>query len=133
MSSRDPLDDLLDRWQPPPGAIPDLRGEIRREIARLDQPDRNSWFDRIEAAFARPSFAITFVAACVLLGLFLAEARVSRLHASYGAQIAASYVQLIDPLIEAGAGDAKNAAWTAPAPLPDAGGNKPAARRGTRL
>lgn len=99
MSSRDPLDELLDRWQPPANAMPDLRAEIRREIAATDAMQRDAWFNRIEAAFARPSFAIAFVAACVLFGLFLAESRVSRLHAAYGAQVARSYVQLIDPLV----------------------------------
>ncbi|PTX95476.1 hypothetical protein [Opitutus sp. ER46] len=101
MSSRDPLDDLLDRWHPPAHLVPDLRAEIRREIARATPSHRGSWLTRLDRAFAQPSFAITFVAACVLLGLFLAEARVSRLHAAYGAQIARSYVQLIDPLLDA--------------------------------
>lgn len=101
MSSRDPLDDLLDGWKPssPP---PDLRAEIRREIGRVQhQSEARSWFGRLELAFSRPSFAATFVAACVLFGLFLAEVRVTRQHAIYGAQIARSYVQLIDPLLAA--------------------------------
>ncbi len=101
MSPRDPLDDLLDRWQPPAGQLPDLRAEIRREIARSRTHVPQSLWQKLEEAFSRPSFAITFVAACVLLGLFLAEARVSRQHALYGAQIARSYVQLIDPLMPA--------------------------------
>ena len=100
MSHRDPLDDLLDRWQPPANLVPDLQPEIRREIAALRATRRGSWLSRLETAFTRPSFAIAFVAACVLLGLFLAEARVSRLHATYGAEIARSYVQLIDPLLD---------------------------------
>ncbi len=56
---------------------------------------------RLDAAFARPSFASAFVAACVLLGLFLAEARLTRIHAAQGAQLARSYLQLIDPLLAA--------------------------------
>lgn len=101
MSSRDPLDDLLDRWHLPSGPTPDVRAEVRHEIARCRAAERNGWRTRLEQAFSRPSFAITFIAACVLLGLFLAEARVSRQHALYGAQIARSYVQLIDPLLAA--------------------------------
>ena len=97
MPIRDPLDELLDRWRLPAEAVPDLQPKVRREIAAR-RPERNSWLTRLETAFARPSFAVTFVAACILLGLFLAEVRVSRLHAAYGAQIARSYVQLIDPL-----------------------------------
>jgi hypothetical protein len=101
MPPRDPLDDLLDRWQPAPGQVPDMRAEVRRELARSRTTESNGWLGRIEQAFSRPSFAFTFMAACVLLGLFLAEARVSRQHALYGAQIARSYVQLIDPLLTA--------------------------------
>jgi hypothetical protein len=36
----------------------------------------------------------------MLLGLFLAEMRLARLHAERGAQIAHSYLRLIDPLID---------------------------------
>lgn len=100
MSSHDPLDDLFDRWRPP-SEFPDLRPQVRRELNRARAPGRNTWLGRLEVAFSRPSFAMTFVAACVLLGLFLAEARVSRQHALYGAQVARNYVQLIDPLLAA--------------------------------
>lgn len=107
MSSPDPLDEFLDRWQrssPPP----DLRAEIRRELSRTQQHrDATPWYARIEMVFSRPSFAATFVAACVLFGLFLAEVRVTRQHALYGAQIARSYVQLIDPLLAAETAAAK--------------------------
>ena len=103
MSSRDPLDDLLDHWRLPANAAPDLKARIRREIAAGRQVEENTWLARLGTAFARPSFAFTFVAACILLGLFLAEVRVSRLHAEYGAQIARSYVQLIDPLYSSNA------------------------------
>jgi hypothetical protein len=99
MTPRDPLDELLDHWRAPTGPQPDLSTRIHREIAISAGSENNHWLRRLEAAFARPSFAITFVAACVLLGLFLAESRISRLHAAYGAQIARNYVQLIDPLL----------------------------------
>ena len=36
----------------------------------------------------------------MLLGLFLAEMRLSRLQAARGVQIAQSYLRLIDPLME---------------------------------
>src|SRR5579884_1357047 len=91
MTPRDPLDDLLDQWRLPPHS-PDLAAEIRQRLTANRVAAGNTWLTRLETAFARPSFAFTFIAACILLGLFLAEARVSRLHASYGAQIARSYV-----------------------------------------
>lgn len=99
MTPRDPLDDLLDRWPLPAKSVPDLRPEIRRELARLRPAERGGWWARLDLAFGRPSFAVTFVVACILLGLFLAEARIATLHAQYGAQVARSYIQLIDPLL----------------------------------
>jgi hypothetical protein len=94
----DPLDDLLDRWAAPPGPSPMLAHEVRRRLAAAPPP-RAAWWIRFDTAFARPSFAAAFVAACVLLGLFLAEARLSRIHAAQSAQLARSYLQLIDPLV----------------------------------
>lgn len=99
MTPRDPLDELFAHWRAPAGPRADLRAKIRHEITISAGSENNHWLGRLEAAFARPSFAITFVAACVLLGLFLAESRISRLHAAYGAQVARNYVQLIDPLL----------------------------------
>jgi hypothetical protein len=55
----------------------------------------------VETIFLRPAFAAVFVAACVLLGLFLAEVRVSRLHHDRDAQLLDSYRRLIDPLLTA--------------------------------
>ena len=43
---------------------------------------------------------LVFIAACMLLGLFLAEVRLARLHAERGTQIAQSYLRLIDPLLD---------------------------------
>ena len=97
MPSPDPLDDLLDRWQTPatPARLPT---RVHHEIAAAAGQTDNA-MTRFLAAFSRPSFAAAFIIACVLLGLFLAESRVSRLHAAYGSQVARSYVQLIDPLV----------------------------------
>jgi hypothetical protein len=100
-SPPDPLDSLLDRWRDTPEPPPRLATEVWRRIAVVDsRADRPGFFARIEAAFTRPSFAITFVTACMLLGLFLAEVRLARLHAERGAQIAQSYLRLIDPLLD---------------------------------
>jgi hypothetical protein len=101
MTPRDPLDELLERYPAPPEIPRDLTAQFRARIS-AESPSRVAgWMSRTEAAFARPSFAVAFVIASVLLGLFLAENRLSRLHAVHGAQIARSYLQLIDPLLPA--------------------------------
>jgi hypothetical protein len=95
---REPLDPLLENWRdapPPSGTVaPEVWRRIAAAKARQGQPD---WLVRLEAVFARPSFAFVFVTACVLLGLFLAEARVSRLQAERNVQMARQYLRLIDP------------------------------------
>ena len=98
----DPLDPLLERWRDAAPPLPEhLSAEVWRRIAATDTPTPHlSLFARIEAAFARPSFAVAFVAACTLLGLFLAEVRISRLQAEHNTQLVQSYLKLIDPLLE---------------------------------
>jgi hypothetical protein len=97
----DPLDSLLDRWRESPEPPPRLAAEVWRRIAVVESDaERSGLFGRIEAAFARPSFTVAFFAACMLLGLFLAEVRLSHLQAARGVQIAQSYLRLIDPLVE---------------------------------
>ena len=97
--SNDPLHELLMRTDRAPQPPPGLAAEVRRQIAVNRSLPEAGWWARFEAVFARPSFAAAFVAACVLFGLFLAEARLSRLHAARSAQVARTYVQLIDPLV----------------------------------
>ena len=113
-SPNDPLDPLLERWRDatpaPPGP---LAAEVWRRIAAAESPERPGLLARIEAAFARPSFAFTFVTACVLLGLFVAEVRLSRLQAERNTQLARSYLHLIDPLLE---GDGVVSREVAPTP-----------------
>lgn len=99
-SPPDPLDGLLDRWQHTPTAPSNLAPEVWRRIAVAEsRAESPGFFARIEAVFSRPSFAATFVTACILLGLFLAQVRLSRLEAAHSAQLAQSYLRLIDPLI----------------------------------
>ncbi|MBI5426010.1 MAG: hypothetical protein HZA32_18200 [Opitutae bacterium] len=91
-SPQDPLDPLLERWgRPPPFAplMPALRQRLHGRAAET------------ESLFAHPAFAAVFVAACVLLGLFLAEIRVSRVRHDRDTQLLESYRRLIDPLVTA--------------------------------
>ena len=99
----DPLDPLLDRWSGTPEPPPRLSAEVWHRIALeesgSDQPV--GWWATVEAWFARPPFAVMFVASCALLGLFLAEVRVNQLQHERNQQLARSYLQLIDPLLTA--------------------------------
>lgn len=95
----DPLHELLTRCDRAPEPPAELAAEVHRRIAAQPTPPEFGWLARLETVFARPSFAAAFVAACVLLGLFLAETRLSRLHAARTTQVARSYVALVDPLL----------------------------------
>ena len=100
----DPLDHLLDRWTEPVGSAPNLAPEVWRRIAASERSARETagLWNLLDAWLARPPFAVMFVTCCALLGLFLAEVRVNRLQREHSAQIARSYLQLIDPLLKAG-------------------------------
>lgn len=91
----DSLAELLDRWGRPP-ACPPLSVEVRRRVRQASPPRDAAEGLRL---FTRPAFAALFVAACVTLGLFLAELRVTEQHRTRDAQLLASYRQLIDPLL----------------------------------
>lgn len=96
----DPLDELLERSRrdipPQPGSV---SPEVWRRIEAAETKRPRGWLEQLHGVFARPSFSVTFVAACMLLGLFLAEVRSSRLQAERSVQLAQSYLRLIDPLL----------------------------------
>lgn len=100
----DPLDPLLDRWGDVPEAPPDLSAEVWRRIAQKEEALNGSpgFWRAVDAWMSRPPFAALFVASCALLGLFLAEVRINRQQRERSAELARSYVQLIDPLLKAG-------------------------------
>lgn len=97
----DPLDPLLDRWSVNSEPSPRLAAEVWQRIAVTEAaPDKTTgWWGLVEAWFARPPFAVMFIACCALLGLFLAEVRVNHLQRARSEQLARSYLQLIDPLL----------------------------------
>jgi hypothetical protein len=96
----DPLNPLLDRWKAPLESTPNLTPEIWRRIA-LTESSRGGLWSEIDAWLSRPPFAILFVACCALIGLYLAEVRVNQQQRAHSAQLARSYLQLIDPLMKA--------------------------------
>lgn len=99
----DPLDPLLDRWGEIPEPSSRLKSEVWQRIALLENNAAKpaGWRAALESWFARPSFAVMFVASCALLGLYLAEVRVNHLQRDRNEQLARSYLQLINPLLTA--------------------------------
>jgi hypothetical protein len=95
----DPLDPLLDRWTEPTDRVPNLAPEVWRRISHLESSRQEGPLSEIFAWLSRPPFAAMFIASCALLGLFLAEVRVNREQREHSAQLARSYLQLIDPLL----------------------------------
>ena len=82
---------------------PRLSIGVWQRIAVAEGATRQStgWWAVVEAWFARPPFAVMFIASCALLGLFLAEVRLNRIQRERSGQLARSYLQLIDPLMTA--------------------------------
>ncbi len=108
--NQDPLDPLLDHWSETPEPSDRLTSEVWRRIALAEESthEPEGFWAGIEAWFSRPPFAAMFVASCALLGLFLAEVRVNQQQRERSAQLARSYLQLIDPLLKADTVVARN-------------------------
>jgi hypothetical protein len=95
----DPLDPLLDRWSELPEPPTQLSAAVWQSIATRADSAPSDWRTVIEGWFTRPAFAVGFVAGCALLGLFVAEVRISHLQRERNAQLVRSYLLLIDPLL----------------------------------
>ena len=106
----DPLDPLLDRWSETPDPSPRLSANVWQRIALNERESfgPRGWRAVLEAWFGRPAFAVGFVAGCALIGLFMAELRVSHLQRERNAQLARSYLLLIDPLLNTPPGDRRS-------------------------
>ena len=102
----DPLDDLIASWKENPPAAPELR---RRVWARIDatavrRPGFIQLWRESLAALVRQRAAVGWVAACIALGLISAELRASCTPMRDIAQMAAVYLQTINPLLRDSAG-----------------------------
>ena len=98
----DPLDELIASWNDTPAAAPDLR---RRVWARIDSAEARrprgflqAWRDTI-ATLVRHRAAVGWVAACIALGLVCAVLGATRLPMRDLGQMAAIYLQTINPLL----------------------------------
>ena len=99
----DPLDPLLDRWANPPDPAPRLAAEVWRRIGIAESGARapGGLWGAMGLWLVRPQFATLFVISCALLGLFLAQLRVTEREREHSSLLARSYLQLIDPLLKA--------------------------------
>lgn len=95
----DPIDELLDLTEPPPD-LQDLTPEVWRRISYHENPEEAGVGQLIQGWFTKWPFAALFVASCILTGLLLAEFRINRLEKEQQAQLAHSYLALIDPLLQ---------------------------------
>jgi len=105
MPSQDPLDDLLDRWNPP---LPDASGlerDVWRRIsAAKTSPPRSGFLVQMRAWIRRPAFSIPAAAACALGVLAFVEWREARLQREVSGELARQYLRVIDPLLGAPGG-----------------------------
>ncbi len=98
----DPLDELIASWKEVPVAKPGLR---RRVWARIDATEarRRPGFLQLcresLSALVRQRAALGWIAACIALGLISAELRATRQPMGNVAQMAAVYLQSINPLL----------------------------------
>lgn len=95
----DPLDSLLDLWSNVPEPPVRLNAEIWQKIATQAGAEPVNWGGLLEGWFGRPVFAVGFVATCALVGLLAAEVQVSHQQRQRNAELARSYLLLIDPLL----------------------------------
>lgn len=99
-SSPDPLEQLLKLSESTPPS-PDITTEVWRRISRSDVNDETpSLGNIVHGWFGKWPFAALFVATCILTGLLLAEFRLNQLEDERQAQLARSYLTLIDPLLQ---------------------------------
>ncbi|HWZ94264.1 MAG TPA: hypothetical protein VNW30_03645 [Opitutaceae bacterium] len=100
MSPQDPLDDLLDRWNP---ACPDTSG-LQREVWQRIAATRPGALAQLVAWFRRPALSLSFVAACVLGVLAFVEWHEARFQRQMNAEFARQYLRVIDPMLGAPTG-----------------------------
>lgn len=101
--NKDPLDTLLDRWSQNQLDPQRLEPEVWRRIAIADAEEKPSFWEGLRTAFLRPSFALAFGTACILLALFLVQLHVSHREQARSQDLAQRYLHLVDPLLQSDA------------------------------
>jgi hypothetical protein len=95
MTPKDPLDELLDRWNPVQPDASGLQRDVWRRIAdaRIDAT-RPGLLMQLGAWLRRPAFSLLFAAACLLAFVEWHEAQRQR---QVNAELVRQYLRLIDP------------------------------------
>jgi hypothetical protein len=97
MPPKDPLDELLDRWNP---VDPDTSG-LRRDIWQRIAAARPGLLVQFGAWFRRPAFSLLFAAACALAVLAFVEWHEAQRQRQVNAELARQYLRVIDPALGA--------------------------------
>jgi hypothetical protein len=105
MPSKDPLDDLLDRWNPEYPATSGLKRDVWQRIAAV----RPGLLVQLGAWLRRPAFSLVFAAACALAVLAFFEWHEAQRQRQVNAELARQYLRVIDPALGApGESDSMN-------------------------
>jgi hypothetical protein len=97
MPSKDPLDELLDRWNP---VHPDTSG-LKRDVWRRIAAVRPGLLVQLGAWLRRPAFPLVFAAACALAVLAFVEWHEAQRQRQVNAELARQYLRVIDPALGA--------------------------------
>jgi hypothetical protein len=100
MNPEDPLDELLDRWNP---EYPDTFG-LQRDVWQRIAAPRPGFLDQLGVWFRRPAFSLLFGATCALAGLAFFEWHEALLQRQVNAELARQYLRVIDPALGAPGG-----------------------------
>jgi hypothetical protein len=99
MNPKDPLDELLDRWNP---EYPDTSG-LQRDVWQRIAAPRPGFLAQLGVWFWRPA-SLLFAATCALAGLAFFEWHEARLQRQVNTELARQYLRVIDPALGAPSG-----------------------------
>lgn len=101
MIEKDELDVLLDQWRNTPEPDPHIKQRIWARIAAQDgamtgRSRPGPWLVRAFKLLSQPLGASAFLALCILLGIAMAEFRISKLQKDRTEELARNYMALIE-------------------------------------
>jgi hypothetical protein len=97
MPSQDPLDELLDRWNP---VHPDISG-LKRDVWQRIAAVHPGLLVQLGTWLRRPAFSLLSTASCALAVLAFVEWHEARRQHQVNAELARQYLRVIDPALGA--------------------------------